>query len=174
MSAVEAFIALGGNLGDVLGTFRRALAKLRAGGVDVIEVSSAYRTAPLVPPGGDERVPDYWNAVCRVRTELGPHALLSLLHAVEAELGRVRRERWASRTLDLDLLVHGELQSRGDRLAVPHPELAHRLFVLRPLAELAPDLRIPGGASVSELLARHPDPEAGILERLEEWGAREA
>jgi 2-amino-4-hydroxy-6-hydroxymethyldihydropteridine diphosphokinase len=166
---VRAFIGLGGNLGDALGTFERALAALAERQLDVLAVSSAYRTTPLVAPGSSEgagSVPDYWNAACSVETSLSARELLNVLLDVERRLGRSRRQRWASRTLDLDLLAYDEQVIDEPDLKVPHPGLADRLFVLRPLAEIAPDALLPrSGASAAELLARHPDPDKGILER---------
>jgi 2-amino-4-hydroxy-6-hydroxymethyldihydropteridine diphosphokinase len=166
---VTVYVALGGNLGDVLGAFRGALAELERGGLAVQAVSSAFRTDALLPPGATGPAPDYWNAVLGGHTGLAPRSLLTLLQAVEGHFGRVRHERWASRTLDLDLLVYGDRLLAEPGLSVPHPRLSERVFVLRPFAELAPELVVPGlGVTVATLLGRL-DPEAGVRERREGW-----
>ncbi len=169
-AAHVAYVALGGNLGDVLATFRAALDVLARRGLDVVAVSPAYRTEALVAPGTPGPVPDYWNAVVEARTTLAPRELLALLQSVEAELGRVRRERWASRTLDLDIVLFDELAVDEPGLAVPHPRMAERPFVLRPLADIAAGVPVPGrSATVGGLLGRLPDPDRGILERRVRW-----
>lgn len=168
--AVVAYVALGGNLGDVLGAFRGALGVMPAHGLAVLAVSSAYRTLALVPEGAEAPVPDYWNAACAVSTRLTPAAVLAALQAIEARFGRVRRERWASRTLDLDLLLYGDEQIREPGLEVPHPALTERVFVLRPLSELAPHHVVPGrGTTVAEALGGL-DPSAGVREIVSGWG----
>ncbi len=165
-----AYVALGGNLGDVLATFRSALDALARRGLEVVAVSPAYRTEALVAPGTAGPVPDYWNAVVEARTVLAPRELLAVLQSVEAALGRVRRERWASRTLDLDIVLFDDLAVDEPGLAVPHPRMAERPFVLRPLADIAAGVAVPGrSATVGELLARLPDPDRGILERRVRW-----
>jgi 2-amino-4-hydroxy-6-hydroxymethyldihydropteridine diphosphokinase len=165
-------VALGGNLGGVLRTFRWALRVMPRWGLRVTGVSSAYRTAALLPEEarGAASVPDYWNAVCTVETALGPSRLLSALHCIEAAAGRTRPHRWAPRTLDLDLLVHGDRVIEGPRLTLPHPRLAERPFVLQPLLELAPEASVPGwGLSVAALVRRQPDPLCGIREVRPSW-----
>ena len=145
-----AYIALGSNLGDRAALLRGALAALQRGGdVRVVAESVVYETAPV---GGPPQ-PDYLNMVVAVETLLGPEALLERCLAVETEHGRVRRERWGARTLDLDLLSFGAVLLRTERLTLPHPRLAERAFVLVPLAEVAPELRI-GDATAGELAAR--------------------
>ncbi|MFM8331021.1 MAG: 2-amino-4-hydroxy-6-hydroxymethyldihydropteridine diphosphokinase, partial [Candidatus Methylumidiphilus sp.] len=101
--------------------------------------------------------PDYVNAVLAVATTLPQHALLAALQAIENTLGRVRGLRWGPRTVDLDILLYGDLRIADARLTVPHPSLAEREFVLYPLADIAPpDLPIPGQANLSALLAACP------------------
>lgn len=132
----RAWIALGANLGDRRATLDRALRWLAALPETRVEaVSSFHPTAAVGPPQ-----PDYLNAVARVATGLSPRALLGALHQLEAAAGRVRRERWGARTLDLDLLVHGPRVIRAADLRLPHPELARRAFVLDPLVQLDADL----------------------------------
>ncbi len=168
-----ASVALGGNLGDVLATFTRALATMPEHGIEVRAVSGAYRTRAEVLDPRDDDMPDYWNAACTVTTALDPHALLGALHAIEERFGRVRRERWAARTLDLDLLTYGDLCLGDARLFVPHPKLGDRLYVLRPLVEIAAGMIVPPeGLSVTQLLARHKDQDDGILECRSGWRCR--
>jgi 2-amino-4-hydroxy-6-hydroxymethyldihydropteridine diphosphokinase len=151
---VRAYIGLGSNLGDpfaqVTGAVQ-ALAGVRAS--RLAACSPWYSSAPL----GGLPQPDYVNGVAAVDTELGPLALLDELHRIERQHGRIRDgERWAPRTLDLDLLVYGEAIIRSPSLTVPHPALAGREFVLYPLAELAPELTVPGLGRVCDLLRLCP------------------
>lgn len=144
-----AFIALGANLDDPALTVRAAMAALdRQPGIQVIARSSLYRTAPVGLAGQ----PDFINAVVQVRTDLEPEALLAALLHVEAEFGRVRRERNGPRTLDLDLLLYGNQVQHSDTLTLPHPRLHLRAFVLHPLAEIAPELCLPGRGCVAAWL----------------------
>lgn len=128
---------------------------------EVAAVSGLYRSRPV---GGPPQ-PDYLNAALRLDTALGPEALLARLHALEAQAGRVRRERWGPRTLDLDLIGLGELVRATPTLTLPHPRAHERAFVLAPLAEVAPAWAWPlTGETVAAALARVG--QAG-LERLE-------
>ncbi|TAL74674.1 MAG: 2-amino-4-hydroxy-6-hydroxymethyldihydropteridine diphosphokinase [Rhodanobacter sp.] len=145
-----AYVALGSNLGDprqqVLAAFE-ALAQLPQSRVTAR--SRLYRT----PPWGVVDQPWFVNAAARLDTTLAPEALLDGLQAIERRAGRVRDVRYGPRTLDLDLL-HVEGVCRADvRLTLPHPRIAERAFVLLPLAELAPELDVPGQGRVAELLA---------------------
>jgi len=140
MRTVRAYIGLGANLGDRAKTIARALELLRdVPGIRVRRRSRLRATEP-VGTGG----PRFLNGVVAVDTRLAPRALLKSLHAIEARLGRTRPWRWAPRTIDLDLLVFGRRVVRSRALTLPHPRLASREFVLRPLAELVPRLRVPG------------------------------
>lgn len=132
-------MGLGGNLGSPGRTFARALPRLVALGAR-LPSSPVYRSRALGPPQ-----PDYLNAAVLLECELEPLALLSALRQVEQDLGRERRERWGPRTLDLDILwIEGELHV-SPSLTVPHPGLLSRDFALRPLLDLVPDARPPGG-----------------------------
>lgn len=139
-----AYVGLGANLGDREAAIRRAAALIGAR-----RLSSIRETEPW----GYAEQPPFLNAVAEVETALAPRAFLDRLLAVERDLGRVRAgPRYGPRTIDLDLLVHGDRVVDEPGLQVPHPRLRERLFVLEPLAELAPGLEIPGNGTVSALL----------------------
>jgi 2-amino-4-hydroxy-6-hydroxymethyldihydropteridine diphosphokinase len=145
----RAYIGLGANLQDPPAQLREAVRLIGARpGIRVVATSQLYRSAPLGPAGQ----PDYCNAVCAVDTDLNPDHLLTHLHDVERRMGRERPpERWAPRLIDLDLLHYERVRMRTSRITLPHPELHKRNFVLVPLAELAPDLELPGLGIVAEL-----------------------
>ncbi len=149
-----AYLGLGSNLGDRHAHLAEALVRLAAAlEVRIARVSSVYETTAVFLPGQAAQ-PDYLNLVVKLETTLAPHALLELCLAIEKQLGRVRRERWGARTVDLDVLLYGDTELRADeRLTLPHPRLCERAFVLAPLAELAPELRV-RGETVSAHLAR--------------------
>jgi 2-amino-4-hydroxy-6-hydroxymethyldihydropteridine diphosphokinase len=141
-----AFVGLGANLGDREKKIRRAAELLEA---------SRLSTIRETEPWGLVDQPAFLNAVAELDTELTPHALLDRLLDVERELGRVRGgPRWGPRTIDLDLLLYGERTIHEPGFDVPHPRMHERLFVLEPLAELAPDAVVPGHGKVLELLAK--------------------
>jgi 2-amino-4-hydroxy-6-hydroxymethyldihydropteridine diphosphokinase len=141
------YIGIGGNEGDVAQNLQEAVDRLAALG-EVTAVSSVYRTAPI----GLVDQPDFLNAVVELDTSLAPHELLDGMHVIENDLGRVRGVRFGPRTVDLDLLWYGGQVIADERLVVPHPRAHEREFVLRPLAELAPQLPL-GPGTAAELLA---------------------
>jgi 2-amino-4-hydroxy-6-hydroxymethyldihydropteridine diphosphokinase len=147
---MRAYLGLGANLGDRDATIRSAVELLgRDGGVDVVRVSTLRETDPV----GLVDQPRFLNGVAVVETELSPRELLDRLLAVERELGRTRTgPRYGPRTIDLDLLVYGDETVDEPGLTVPHPRLAERQFALEPLAEVEPDLVVPGRGRVSDLL----------------------
>jgi 2-amino-4-hydroxy-6-hydroxymethyldihydropteridine diphosphokinase len=147
-----AYISLGSNLGDREDFLRQALAALRQSqGIQLLRVSPIYDTRPFGGPAGQGF---YLNAVAEVRSERDAHDLLDALLAIEQQLGRVRREKDGPRTIDLDLLLYGDLVHHDARLIVPHPRLHERLFVLQPLAQLVPGLVHPVlKRSIADLLA---------------------
>ena len=146
-----AYVALGANLGDALGALRGARDALAHLGT-LTGVSGLYVTAPVGGPPGQA---DYVNAAVRLVTPLDPAALLVALHAAEARAGRVRRERWEARVLDLDLVVYGDRVQGTPGLTLPHPRAWERAFVLVPLADLDPDLAHPkSGETVRAALER--------------------
>ena len=150
VAIVLAYVGLGANLGDREGSIRRAVKLLGAAdGVEVLSVSTLRETEPW----GPVEQPPYLNGAVELETALGPRALLELLLDVERRLGRVRTERWGPRTIDLDLLLHGDGVVEEPGLTLPHPRLHERRFALEPLAELAPDTVVPGRGTVSALLA---------------------
>lgn len=136
-----AYVALGSNLGDRRAHLEAAFAALAALPGTMLEARSAIFETPPFGPLGQQ---DYLNAVAALSTSLAPHALLESLLAIEKTRGRVRRERWGPRTLDLDLLLHGNISLNDARLTLPHPGMLGRAFVLAPLCELAPDLVFSG------------------------------
>lgn len=145
-------IGLGGNLGDVPATFAAVFAELtRHPECRAIRRSASYRSAPMGSVAGDP----FWNAVFAFETSLSPDALLEQLQAWETEFGRVRTVRWGPRTLDLDVLVYGDLVRTSPRLTLPHPGLVYRRFVLDPLCELDPQGVDPAtGMTFSDLRGR--------------------
>lgn len=150
-AAPRVFIALGSNLGDRAAHLEAALRGLaELPGTAVVALSRVYETDPVGPPPQGP----YLNAVAEIRTGLDPSSLLFALQAIEASRGRERGRRDAARTLDLDLLVYGERRIEGPTLVVPHPRLTRRGFVLEPLRDLAPRLRIPGCPATVEQLAK--------------------
>ena len=159
MSRAVAYVGLGANLGDAARTLETALRDLSGlPGSHLDRVSSVWRSAPVGASG-----PDYLNAVARLSTALTPRELLTELHAIEQRHGRERPYPNAPRTLDLDLLLHGERCVDEPGLIVPHPRLHERAFVLEPLHELDSTLVVPGRGPVAALL---PGVSGQRLQRL--------
>src|SRR5665213_3612263 len=148
----DVLIALGGNIGDVRETFRKAIANiLGMAQAALLARSSDYAT----PPWGDEQQPRFINACIEIETGLDPHALLFTLHRIEQKFGRdrSREQRWGPRTLDLDLIAYDDVSLQKPELTLPHPRLFERAFVLVPLAEIAPE-RLIAGRRVRDALAQ--------------------
>lgn len=146
----RAYVGLGANLGNREETLQRAVSLLTAAeGVEVLAVSEFSETDPV----GVVDQPRFLNGAVAVETTLSARGLLDALLAIEQSLGRERVERWGPRTIDLDLLLYGDEIVDEPGLRVPHPRLHERRFALEPLAELDPELVIPGRGRVSELLA---------------------
>jgi 2-amino-4-hydroxy-6-hydroxymethyldihydropteridine diphosphokinase len=159
MEEVVAYVGMGANAGDRAAALRAAVAALDAtDGVRVARVSPVYEAEAHRLPGQPPQ-PDHLNAVLRLRTALAPDALLDVFRVLEQAAGRdPGAARWSPRPLDLDLLLYGDLVLDAPALTLPHPRLAVRRFVLRPLADLAPDVAVPGlDATVADLLATCPD-----------------
>ena len=153
----KAYIALGSNLGKRIENLKRALELLNTEqDISVLKVSPVYETAPV---GGPEQGA-FLNACASLETDLPPEELLLKMLHIEDELGRVREERWGPRLIDLDLLIYEDKIVNTELLEIPHPRLAERGFVLVPLADIAPDLKVPGcNKTVAELLSQLPDTE---------------
>ncbi|MDR2220789.1 MAG: 2-amino-4-hydroxy-6-hydroxymethyldihydropteridine diphosphokinase [Methylobacillus sp.] len=150
----RAYIAIGSNLQDPEQQVLRAFAELNnLPQTQLVAQSALYRTAPV----GYADQPDFVNAVAEVRTELQASALLAALFALENAHGRERSFPNAPRVLDLDLLMYDDLEINSPQLTLPHPRMHERGFVLFPLAEIAPDLEIPGHGAVHALLKKLPD-----------------
>ena len=149
MPSITAFIGLGSNLEEPIQQVRTALEELNEINLtSVVQHSSLYRSDPVGPAGQ----PDYINAVAEIKTRLEPMPLLRALQSIEQDHDRVRIQRWGPRTLDLDLLIYADQKIDEPDLIVPHIMIAERSFVLFPLAEIAPDIQIPGLAPMAELL----------------------
>lgn len=149
---VRAFVALGGNLGDPVGTLHEAIRKLDGlPSTRMVCASQLYRSAAW----GVTEQPDFINAVALLETSLDARTLLDAMLVIERSHGRDRdvESRWGPRTLDLDLLLYGDAVIEEPGLRVPHPHLHERAFVLLPLAEIAPDVMIPGQGAVRDLTA---------------------
>ena len=145
-------IALGGNVGDVRATFRKAIATI----CGMTQAALLARSSDyLTPPWGDEQQDSFINACIDIETSLDPHALLFTLHKIENRFGRDRahERRWGPRTLDLDLIAYDDVTIAKPELTLPHPRLFERAFVLVPLAEIVPT-RLIAGHRVNEALAR--------------------
>lgn len=152
-AAQRAYVGLGANLGDALGALRAAVKALgELPRTRRVAVSALYRSAPI-----DSSGPDYLNAVVALDTELAPQDLLSALQAIELDHGRERPYRNAPRTLDLDLLLHGDAVLDTPTLTLPHPRLHERAFVLAPLVEIAPALVLPGAGPIAAALRQVAD-----------------
>lgn len=135
------YIGVGSNIGDRYGQIDTARFFLEKKGITIKRVSPLYETEAVCKPG--ERQPKFINGVFEAETDLSPEALLDLLEQVERNMGRFRKGDWTPRTIDLDILFYGDRVVDSPRLKIPHPEIADRWFVLKPLSDLAPDLLHP-------------------------------
>lgn len=154
---VDAFLALGSNLGDRYGCLCSAIDSLSAiDGIEVVAQSSIYETKAV----GFTDQPDFLNMAIRIRTLLTPEQLLSACMSVEQKYGRVREQKWGPRTLDIDVLFYGKLVIEHSNLLVPHPRLQERAFVVLPLWDLAPEWVHPGnGLTIQEMKQQVPGKE---------------
>ncbi len=144
------YLGLGSNVGDRESQLRGVIDDLRRQGVEVDAVSSLYETEPV---GEILDQPDFLNAAVRIRTSLEPDQLLDVCKAIEAEHGRaLGGPRHGPRPIDIDLLLIGDVEMDTDRLTLPHPEVTSRRFVLLPLLELDPELRLPDGTGLRAAL----------------------
>ncbi len=147
---INAYIAVGSNLGDPVAQAKLAIESLKGlPNSRVIEASSLYSSTPM----GPQNQPDYINAVVKIETELQPLELLDNTQKIENEQGRVRKEeRWGPRTLDLDIILYGDQTIDLPRLVVPHYGMREREFVLYPLLEIEPNLILPDGSALCKLI----------------------
>ena len=144
------YLGLGSNVGDREANLREARAALGRAGLEVLASSSLYETAPQ---GELLDQPDFLNACLRIRTALGPEELLDLCKAVERELGRAPGGvRHGPRPIDVDVLLLGDLEYRSERLTLPHREVTSRRFVVEPLLELDPELALPDGTRLADVV----------------------
>jgi len=151
---IRAYLSFGSNLGDRVGHLKAGISSLRGEEeVEVVAVSSVYRSEPV---GGPEQ-PEYLNAVVAINTTLGPRELLALAQRIEGEQGRLRKERWGPRTLDVDILLYGDVTVDETGLEIPHPRLVERRFALEPLLEVEPGARLPDGTHLVDFLGRLAD-----------------
>lgn len=148
----RAILALGGNLGDRKATIKAAIKDIKAlEGVAVIAKSPLYESFAATEDGPDESAPRYLNGVIEIETTLKPGALLTAVRKIETAHGRVRLERWGSRTLDIDIITYGSLIKDGKRLTIPHPRAYQRAFVMVPWAAMDPSARLLGHGSVATI-----------------------
>jgi 2-amino-4-hydroxy-6-hydroxymethyldihydropteridine diphosphokinase len=148
----RAILALGGNLGEIHKYLLGAIAALGENpSLEVNKVSSFYASHALTLNGIDQTKPDYLNAVIEVSTTLGPEQLLTFCNQIEQDFGRVRLERWASRTIDIDIITYGDESIETESLSIPHPRAFERAFVLVPWAQIDPDASLLGHGKVSIL-----------------------
>jgi len=158
-----AYVSLGSNMGNRVEHIMSAIDEMETPGVtEVFARSSLYLTVPI----GFSEQPDFINCVVSLRTKLRPISVLRRLHKIEQAHGRVRSRINGPRTLDLDLLLHGQSAMRERRLQIPHPRLHEREFVLRPLVEIRPDIWIPGHGTAQECLSRCRNQGVTLLSSL--------
>ncbi|MCE5314580.1 MAG: 2-amino-4-hydroxy-6-hydroxymethyldihydropteridine diphosphokinase [Armatimonadota bacterium] len=151
METKTAYLSLGANIGDKAANLREAIELIDANEAgSVSQISSFYETSPV----GLVDQPDFVNAAIRIETTLDPFALLALCNRIEQKLGRERTIRWGPRVIDIDILLYEGVNISEERLTIPHPRMMERGFVLVPLAEIAPDLTLPGGLTASEAASR--------------------
>ena len=163
---VVCYVALGSNLGDSLAYLNKAIAALQAHRqISEITVSSFYKSKPH----GPKYQPDYFNGVVRFITALAPKKLLDVLQDIEDDNKRVREGvvRWGARTLDLDMLFYSDEAIETKRLSVPHPRICERAFVLLPLQELQPDLKINNKLSIKDCLAGLSKADLNDIKRID-------
>ena len=151
--SVHAYVGLGSNLENPIQQVSDALIELNdIPQTRLLKQSQLYRSDPVGPPGQ----PDYINAVALLETALEPLDLLDALQSIENAHQRRRIQHWGPRTLDLDLLLYADQQIDLERLQVPHPHMTEREFVLYPLAEIAPEIELPNGIPLQQLLTKCP------------------
>ena len=153
-----AILSLGSNLGDRRVTLEAAIQRISdTKGIKLLKQSEIYESVALTDSGYDPEQPSYLNAVVQIETSLKPKQLLRALNEIENEYGRIRLQRWAPRTLDIDIITYGFELIETKSLIVPHPRAFERSFVLVPWLEIDPDAILPGRGSVADLVAELSD-----------------
>lgn len=149
------FLSLGSNLGDRLINLNGAIQSINAlDKLSILSCSSVYETEPW----GNTNQPNFLNLVLQLETDLSPYPLLETTQKIEQEYGRMRKYKWAERTLDIDILLYNQLILEDPKLTIPHPQMRFRNFVLIPLLEIAPDLEYPGTSeTIRQLIQNSPD-----------------
>lgn len=151
---VSAILAIGGNLGKRRKTIRSALKALAVTpGIKKVICSPLVESAAVTEAGVDEDRPKFLNGVVQIQTTLKPKELLEQLHRIETQHGRIRLERWGSRTLDIDIIKYADVLKADKELTIPHPRAFQRAFVMVPWAMLEPDAILPGHGSVKDIAA---------------------
>jgi len=164
-SAVRCYIGLGSNLNNPLQQLNLAQQKIAVlAEIDLLNCSSIYQSQALTLDGEPQN--DYLNAVLEIQTTLAPEQLLDSLQQLENAQGRVREKHWGARTLDLDILLYDDQKINSQRLIIPHIEMQNRNFVLVPLFELSPDLKILGEANLQKLIEKNHNQ---VLEKVNEF-----
>jgi 2-amino-4-hydroxy-6-hydroxymethyldihydropteridine diphosphokinase len=160
-----AVLAVGGNLGDRVANIRASVEALsETEGIKVRGVSPLVESYAVTEAGVDESKPNYINAVVKVDTKLKPKKLLREVRRIESQLGRVRIERWGSRTMDIDIVTYGDVIKSKKKLELPHPRAFQRSFVLVPWMMLDANAVLPGHGSIAELL-KHIENDVWVVEQ---------
>ncbi|MBE0069478.1 2-amino-4-hydroxy-6-hydroxymethyldihydropteridine diphosphokinase [Thermoanaerobacterium thermosaccharolyticum] len=159
----DTYMSIGSNVGDREGYLKSALNELTKNLVIIEKVSPIYETEPV----GYKEQAKFLNAVVQTKTELKPHELLKIINTVEKELGRERLIRWGPRTIDIDILLYGDVTINDDDLKIPHERMWERAFVLVPLNDIAPNI-VKGGMKLSDIVESLPD-KIGVRLYKRDW-----
>lgn len=144
-----AYLGLGSNLNNPSAQLNEAIKTLKLSyNIQVLKISSFYQTKPW----GVINQPDFINAVIKISTDLAPDNLLNLINNIEENQGRIREQKWGPRIIDIDILLYDQQIINSEKLTIPHQELKNRKFVLEPLIEIEPDLILPCGSNLKDLL----------------------
>jgi 2-amino-4-hydroxy-6-hydroxymethyldihydropteridine diphosphokinase len=151
MNKIISYLGIGSNIGNTKDNLDSAIKILNESkNCKILQVSRFYKTKPV----GLANQPDFLNAVVKIETLLSPEDLLKLINIIENKLGRVRTIKWGPRTIDIDILIYGNININKENLIIPHPAMMERAFVLEPLSEIEPNMILPNGENISEVLDR--------------------